>query len=407
MPQGKFFDFSVRKLPAYDSDRTESKISGGFLMSVTLAVSNQAYQSSCDDPIKTASQPRAKGVCRKENDMTEASEFCGYPSDHLGCSLSLVQTWKKGLLDDHCIFKGLLVNNLQCKYVLGKGLYDEDNSFELPEGVSREDFADACRDVVLAGFPRRIKAVWSVFYQSYYKMVRTAIERYGLRENSNPSADDVSQDVFIELRNRLSKGGETIRSFSPYIWKTTFNMCKKAKAKARRRLHLAEEGSLGKPVHHSQSCNAVPTEVIEAWEHLDKKLQNTNQGDPINRIILAHEVLEGSSIAERETAKPLKNQWRGLAKMGNEQIQSLYEKLLSEARDKSDIGIVSFAARVINANVIEPYQTALAFAVGSGMNIEETFGLVKQLAGDELSENAISARICRMCSALRRENGGG
>lgn len=112
--------------------------------------------------------------------------FCRYPGDVEGCHRSLIQAWREGSVDKHCIFEGLQANCQQCRQVLLEGLESKTSPPKRSGGsVSTlpcrlDDLHEACKQVVLPGFPLEIRAIDEVFYEAYYRRVRSIICRYGI-----------------------------------------------------------------------------------------------------------------------------------------------------------------------------------------------------------------------------------
>jgi len=175
-------------------------------MPINQVVSNESIKKVCrpgEQPPKP-SQP-AKG----SSHMAKASTFCHYPEDPDGCRQLLIRAWREGSIGEYCIMEGLRANLSQCRQVLLEGLYDKtsprrDSSAETTAARGQSNGLDeACKQVVLLGYPLEIKAVQEVFHEAYYKLVRSKIYKFGIRDNDDPSADDVFQNVFLNIHKRI------------------------------------------------------------------------------------------------------------------------------------------------------------------------------------------------------------
>ncbi len=108
--------------------------------------------------------------------MTEIAEFCRHPGDHEGCCQSLLQAERDTALDKHCIIEGLRANRLQCRQVLQKGLYEKTALRESPACkvtgamARKKELEEACKQVVLFGYPLGIGAIHKVFYEAYHQL---------------------------------------------------------------------------------------------------------------------------------------------------------------------------------------------------------------------------------------------
>ena len=143
--------------------------------------------------------------------------------------------------------------------------------------------------------------------------------------------------------------------------------------------------------------------AAEAWEDLDWRLSRTEQGDLINRIILAHKGLAAEEDKGKMRIKELLAGWRHLAKCSDAEVKALHDKVTAEARRWPQMGLVWLAAGLLNADVAQAWQIPVIFAAGTGKDLKETRDLIMQLS--KISEEAVYTRISRMYAAFRPEAG--
>lgn len=122
-------------------------------------------------------------------------------------------------------------------------------------------------------------------------------------------------------------------------------------------------------IETSLSYALLPPPVVEYWEHLDHRLSNSDQGDLINRIILAQQCMEGCVTDKKPSAKHLMVDWQCLSQISKGELRKLHEKVVERLISQD---LVYFAAEFINAGVVKPHQVAVIFAAGTGMNLEQT-----------------------------------
>jgi len=338
--------------------------------------------------------------CTGRECMRKDSEFCRFPGDIEGCQGHLVEAWRNGMISKHCIIKGLSVNSSQCRQVLLDGLYREnakDNPTGLSSpGVKRSELEHTSKEVVLFGYPLEIKAIHEIFYESYYKLVRSVIYRYGIKDNDNPSADDVSQNVFTNLHRQFLRGASIKGSLTTYITTVTLNECYRAIRSAHKHDDLENEDEI-KDVKHL-SATIIPFEAVDLWEYFDRCLVASEQGNLINRIILAQQCIEGCNSGRRPSAKQLRLDWQLLSQKPKNDIVALHSRVAIEVKRSSSKGVVPLTADLINSGTVEPYMVAIIFAAATGMDKEQTTELVEQLSN--LSETAVHTRICRIYAVL-------
>lgn len=143
--------------------------------------------------------------------------------------------------------------------------------------------------------------------------------------------------------------------------------------------------------------------LVEAWEELDRRLSQSDQGDLINRIIFAHRCLEGQLTAGKYPVKELQADWRRVLNTRDAKLRALHGHAAAAAQRLPWLGLVFIAASLINAELAERWQVAVIFAAGTGMGMKDTYDLLIRLT--QLSASAIFARISRMGRAFGPEEG--
>jgi len=177
----------------------------------------------------------------------------------------------------------------------------------------------------------------------------------------------------------------------------TVNACAKA-LQSEQKQHKLKSGYQPRKGNYSSGV-FVPPKVVEHWEDFDHRLLNSNDGNLINRIILAQRCLEACVTGKRLSAKQLIADWQALLQMSERDMVSLHEKTVVHVKHSPDRSVVHMAADLVNAGLAEPYQVAIVFAAAIGMNPEKTQNLLAQLSG--LSATAIFARIHRIYKVLQ------
>lgn len=327
--------------------------------------------------------------------MAEKPAFCQHPQNSDSCRLSLVEAWQNKAIDKHCIIEGLKTDFAQCRQVLQDGLYSEEGkvaAVKLSSSVNKSELEQACKEVVLFGYPLEIKTIYEVFYNAYYRLIRTVILRFGFSDNTNPSSDDKFQQVFINLHRHFLRGASVREPLRAYVAKVTAYECFRPGRSERKRVNLVNENEI-KEVKHS-SVAIMPFEAVDLWEYFDSQLLASEQGNLINRIILAQQCIEGCSSGKRPSAKQLRADWRVLSQKPKNDILALHDRVAIEVKQSPSKDTVPLAADLINSGTAEPYQVAIIFAAATGTDKEQTTGLVEQLSN--LSENAVYTRICRI-----------
>lgn len=365
-------------------------------MPINQIVNNESIKQVCRSGEQLPKPPRpAKGSLH----MAKAPTFCCHPDDLDGCRKSLTQAWREGSIGEYCIMEGLRANLHQCRQVLLEGLYDKtsprrESSAEATAARGQSNGLDeACKVVVLLGYPLEVKAVQEVFHEAYYKLVRSKIYKFGIRDNDDPSADDVFQNVFLNIHKQFRRGASIRGPLAVYITRVALHECFRWLRDAARHTSLPEDVV---EIETSLSYALLPPPVVEYWEHLDHRLSNSDQGDLINRIILAQQCMEGCVTDKKPSAKHLMADWQCLSQISKGELRKLHEKVVERLISQD---LVYFAAEFINAGVIKPHQVAVIFAAGTGMNLEQTHKLVGRLSS--LSATAIFARIHRIYKVLQ------
>jgi hypothetical protein len=175
--------------------------------------------------------PKLQQPARGSSQMAKACTFCQYPEDLDGCRQSLVQAWRKGSISEYCIMEGLGADLNQCRQVLLEGLYDKtsrqrNSGAEATAACGQKDgLHEACKTVVLLGYALGINAVQEVFYEAYYKFVRSKIHKFGIRDNDDPSADDVSQGSFLNIHKQFQRGASVRRPLAVYVATVVLHEC--------------------------------------------------------------------------------------------------------------------------------------------------------------------------------------
>ena len=150
----------------------------------------------------------------------------------------------------------------------------------------------------------------------------------------------------------------------------------------------------------------VPITVVEYWEELDRVLADSPLGNPVNRIILAQQILEGCSTGTAPSAKPLKQEWVKLSEMSDQEIEQLIARTQAESKDISANEVVWTVAHMLNADLAEPFQIPILFIAGLKLDADQAGRVLEQLFQLwRFSDSAIHARISRIKSVLRCREG--
>jgi hypothetical protein len=328
--------------------------------------------------------------------MTTNSDLCHHPEDIAACRRLLVKTKRDEAIDRHCILNGLREGRDQCRRVLLEGLAKQESQDTTACG-SPPELRQACDEVLLCGYPLGIKAIPEIFYEAYWKYVRSIIrKRLGSNKRTQSDQDDIFQTTFEQLHERLQKGGETIACLKGYVATVTVNTCSNPRFRSKETRLEDEESIIIR--HQNPSMELVPPDVVDTWEDQDYRLVHTNQGDLINRIILAHVCIDGWSTSKPPSAKDLKLSWSLLRQMPHTDIASLMENAIKEAQRLQLEGVVRKVAHCVNSRLANKHQVAVVFAAAIGQSQQEINDLIEKLTG--LSKPAIYSRISRMYEAL-------
>jgi len=331
--------------------------------------------------------------CRDEGFLYR---FCQYRGDGGACRRSLVAAYRKGSLAKHCIFAGLATSREQCREVLVSGLR-EDWPDHFADGADTEDFRQACKQVVLVGYQRRIPEAQAVLYSAFHRLVRYIIEhRFRLVEDGQPSADDVFQQTWADIHERFSKGICVKRCLATYIAAVTARTAGRLIRKAHQH---KESRNLGFLRETAAPFGLIPSPVVEAWEEWDYRLCQTDQGNLINRTILGYLCVDGWSTEKSISAEALLAHWRRLEATATPTVYRLYASALRRWHCRGDVSPARVVAEMINAGVLEFCFLAVPFLAATGLEAERCREITVQMAG--LSRNAVYARLSRLRRALR------
>jgi hypothetical protein len=217
-----------------------------------------------------------------------------------------------------------------------------------------------------------------------------------LKDNTLPSADDISQEVFGDLHKFFQKGASVTKSIRQVVISSTYHACIAAINKARKQISVPDDYEA--IARTFPSIDIFPPRVIENWEDMDNKLLNSKYGDIINRIILAQRYSEARVSGANLSAKQLRSNWEGMKSMPDRDIADLCEKTAVIARHSAKNEVVMITAKVINLAFAEPRALALVFAAAAGRNLSQIRKLFEELSA--LSDTAIFTRISRIWKLL-------
>lgn len=362
-------------------------------------IRRECGRKSATEPPQLPEQAR---VTDGRLNMADAPVCCQFPCDVDGCRAALIQAWRDARLAEHCVTDGLKAGWMQCHRLLAEGVNPKAAAGKASRaqtdhnGVSGEDLKEACQDAVLLGCRSKLTASYEIVVAGFHQLVRYAIRKFNIKE---PTSDDVFQNVFLNLLQAFRKDDFVRRaSLATYIWHVTVNECLKEVRPPRTLQELRDVGP-GYKIWPAAAPPAGPTpKVIDAWEELDQRIRDSDQGNVVNRIILAHKCLEGYRTGGKYPVKQLLRDWQRLARCTNRELAALHERAADQARRFPAYGVVPLAAEFINEGLAEPWQVAVVFAAAAGMDLSETHQLLTRLAG--LSENAVNTRTCRMYVVL-------
>jgi hypothetical protein len=269
-------------------------------------------------------------------------------------------------------------------------------SQDTASNVSPPELRRACEEVLLCGYPLGIKAIPEVFYEGYWKYVRSII-RKKLRANKRRRSyeDDISQTTFKQLHERLQKGGKTIACLKGYVAKVAVNTCSNP-GFGSKEARLEDEDTLGDD--RNSSPELVPPSVIDRWEYFDNQMKHSNR-DILNRFILAYMCVTGWADFKQTRPKHLIACWEPLRQMSESDVSSLMEKVVRETGQLRIERLAEKVAHCVNSGLVKPYQIAVAFAVGMEMSLSQTRDLINELM--DLGSDLVAGRISRIRKTLR------
>ena len=339
----------------------------------------------------------------------ETPAFCQHPGDLEGCRAALIQAWRRSLLTQHCVMAGLAAGWNQCRQVLVTGVQPSGSGGKAAKGVGTVvGLKRACEETILLGYPEgpTRKAASEIFFEAYHRLIRFMISKFDLADDTKPYADDVFQEVFVGLHRRLQKGVRLERaSLATYVWRAATHACLRAVRSPKPTEQLTPD-TQGKRMWPSpEQPRFITLAVIERWEQLDLLVAREWPDDLVNRVILAQKGLQGLLGDEEVTVKELRADWQRLAKISEGELVALHEQTAAQARILPAPGTLHLLARMINGKHAQPWQVAVLFAAGKGLDPKATRELLVRLAG--LSENAIYVRISRIYAVIGRGKHGG
>ncbi len=363
-------------------------------MPILLSEDNKLNMDKSESTYLTTKQQASTRPHKERHDMDKKDEFCRHPADTESCQKSFLQAWKEGILAEYCIFEGLRSNRQYCRQLLLTGL-SRVSLHHKSEGNQTEELSEACKQVILSGYPLEIKALSGVFYEAYYRLIRCIIHRSGFTDDSYPSADDVAQEVLLSLHKHFRKGASVEGSLAAYITRSAVHECIRARKEAGGHSDISLDEL---QIETSPSVSILSSSVVELWEYLDGELCRLRQDDLIDRTIFAQRSLEICATGQKLSAKQLMADWNRLSGLSESQISDLHRKVVKEHKRFPEVGVIHIAANLINTGQAAPYQLVVVFAAGTGLDLHQTKVLLEQLKN--LSANAVYARICRIYSAL-------
>lgn len=329
------------------------------------------------------------------HNMAQIVDFCTYPDDLDGCQQAIIEAYRLDNLLKHCIIEGLKLSLKQCRQVLSNGLYNKDSAGQVSTGANSKELKRACEQIIIFGYPLKIRAIHEIFYEAFHKLVNYNICKLGITDENK--ADDIFQEIFVNLHEYFLKGISNIDSLTGYIAQTTRNACIALWKREKRQTRLPDDY---KKMPETGSSEAIiPAAIAEYWEMADNRLLNTKQGNLINRIILAQLCVEGRTTNSKLSAKTFIPSWRKLSDISDEDIANLHEKATTEAKHFAESDTVLLAAKLINSCFVAPDQVAMAFAAATGMDTSQIRALLNELSST--TDNAIHTRISRIRTALR------
>lgn len=135
-------------------------------MPILLSENNKLNMDKGGSKYQTTKQQARTRPHNERRHMDKIAEFCRYPADSESCQKSLLQAWNEGMLAEHCIFQGLRSNWHRCRQLLLAGLTPRPLQHE-SDGHRIEGLGEACKQVILLGYPLEIRVIADVFYEAY------------------------------------------------------------------------------------------------------------------------------------------------------------------------------------------------------------------------------------------------
>lgn len=307
--------------------------------------------------------------------MTGKDDICKCPRDPECCRRLLLQAHRQGSLETHCIMEGLSRNRPQCRTVLLESLTCGSSNRMDPQ--QRQELREAGKQTLLTGYSRGIRTVAEIFYEVHHRLVRSVIHKTGIKEDGDPSVDDVSQQVFADLHEHFGKGASVRGRLSTYVARATVHECYRQLREATRHGRSTEQPV---EIEASASTAVLPSTVVERWKDMDEQLVRAGQGDLLNRIILGQRCAEGAATGQHLSAKDLLADWKRLSQTSTAHLRNLHAKAAREVRGSSVGHPVEIAAHMINTGAAACYQMTMAFAAAEGMDLEQTKQLVASMA---------------------------
>jgi len=359
------------------------------------------------NPINTCLREKSRDLYYQEDTvsfrsktMANTADFCEHPDDVKACLSSLIKAYREKTLSNHCIFKGLREDLPQCRDVLQFCLNPEHFLRNHPEfkpiclHFMIEELQETGKLLLRFGYPQRIKVLRDVFFRTFSHVIYSAVRRY-LNKKDVHEADDVYQITCMNLHKHLLKGRLIKKRLSSYIYTTTKNACYRV-LKTKTQDHIPSDGIDGIPPTNRPSPFPYCT-TSERWEYCDKQVQQTTQGDIINRIIIGQRLLLGSAAADSFYAKYIKEDWERLAGIPPGEIKAIYKLIQSRIPKHSD-SIIFVLMELLNEGLMEPYQIPIGFAIEDKKSLDQTRGFIQNLG--QRTPESIPARMTRLKTAL-------
>lgn len=167
------------------------------------------------------------------------------------------------------------------------------------------------------------------------------------------------------------------------------------KTKTHNHISLDDQDEIPQTNRSSSSPYCITS---EGWEHCDNQVQQTTQGDIINRIIIGQRLLLGSAGADSFYAKYIQEDWERLAGNPPREIEAIYDLIQSRIQRPHSDSIIFVLMELLNEGQMEPYQIPIGFAIENQKSLDQTREFIQDL-GKRTSEN-MPARMTRLKAAL-------